>query len=140
MNLLSKSTNLDLYQYAEDNGIIVEHFPLKKNKSLSVHIKDRDFIALDNGIFEGSTEERTHLAHELGHCMTGAFYDVESPLITRRKYEYKAEKWAVLHFVPKIELLYLLKKNAPKWEICEHFGISEQLLNSAYKIYFGVIL
>lgn len=137
MNILNKNTsNLDLYQYAEDNNIIIEHLNLKQNKSLSARIRNRDFIGLDNSILNGSATERTHLAHELGHCATGSFYEIESPLQVRGQYEYRAQKWAVLRLIPKVELLHLLKKNTPKWEIAEHFGISEQLIDTAITYYF----
>ena len=140
MNTLRQNTsNLDLYQYAEDNNIIVEHLDLKQNKSLSARIRNRDFIGLDNSILNGSAVERTHLAHEIGHCATGSFYEVESPLQVRGKYEYKAQKWAVLHLIPKVELLYLLKKNTPKWEISEYFGVTESLVDTAINYYCEVI-
>lgn len=138
MNTSSKNTsNLDLYEYAENNDIVIENLPLKQNKSLSVKILNREFIGIDNSIFSGSATERTHLAHELGHCATGAFYDLETPLQLRRKYEYKAQKWAVLRLIPKVELLHLLKKNVPKWDISDYFNVTESLVDTAIKIYLG---
>lgn len=128
--------NNDLYKIAEDNQIIIERMNLQKNKSLSVRIRNRDFIGLDEDAIENSAEERTHLAHELGHCATGAFYEVGSPLQVRGQAEHRANKWAVLHCVPKQELITLLKQGLQKWELAEHFNVTEDLINTAVTFYF----
>jgi len=128
--------NNDLYEFARKKQIIIERMNLKKNKSLSVRIQNRDFIGLDEETIENSAEERTHLAHELGHCATGAFYEVGSPLQVRGKAEYKANKWAVLRCIPKQDLIKLLKQGFQKWELAEHFNVTEDLVNTAMTYYF----
>lgn len=128
--------NNDLYKIAEEKQIVVERMKLQKNKSLSVRIQNRDFIGLDEETIENSAEERTHLAHELGHCATGAFYEVGSPLQVRGKAEYKANKWAVLRCIPKQDLIKLLKQGFQKWELAEHFNVTEDLVNTAMTYYF----
>ena len=85
---------------------------------------------------QNTADARTHLAHKLGHCMTGAFYNIGADIITRRKAEYKAEKWAVLKCVPKAELSALLKQGYSNYELAEYFGISETLIISAIKFYY----
>ena len=127
--------NTDLYEYAEKKKIIVERVRIQKNKSLSVRIGNRDFIGIDTAI-TNSAEERTHLAHELGHCETGAFYEIHSPLDIREKHEHKAIKWALLHCVPKDELVQLLKKKYTRNEIAEYFGVTEDMIETAYTYYF----
>ena len=128
--------NNDLYEFAREKQIIIERMNLQKNKSLSVRIQNRDFIGLDEETIENSAEERTHLAHELGHCATGAFYEVGSPLQVRGKAEYKANKWAVLRCIPKQDLIKLLKQGFQKWELAEHFNVTEDLVNTAMTYYF----
>lgn len=128
--------NQDLYEYAQQKQIIVERLKIPKNKSLSVRIQNKDFIAIDECAMENSAEERTHLAHELGHCETGAFYEMYSPFEVRGKAEYKANKWAVLKCIPKDELVDLLRKGYQRWELAEHFGVTEKFVETACTYYF----
>lgn len=128
--------NEDLYEYARQKQIIVEQMKIPKNKSLSARIQNKDFIAIDERAMENSAEERTHLAHELGHCVTGSFYEIGSPLQIRGKYEYKANKWAVLKCVPKQELINLLKEGYQNWKLAEHFGVTEDFIKTACTYYF----
>ena len=128
--------NEDLYLYADRNNIVVEHFKIPKNKSLSVRIHNKDFIAIDESAMTNSAEERTHLAHELGHCLTGAFYEIASPLQIRGKAEKKAESWAIKKCVPKQRFIKLLKDGYEVWEIAEYFGVTEDFVKKAYDYYF----
>ncbi len=128
--------NNDLYKIAEDKQIVIERMNLQKNKSLSVRIQNRDFIGLDEDAIENSAVERTHLAHELGHCATGSFYEVGAPLQVRGQHEYRANKWAVLRCVPKQELIALMKQGLQKWELAEYFNVTEDLVNTAITYYF----
>ena len=132
--------NEDLYQIAEDSGITVDNVNLQKNKALSVRLQDRDYIAIGN--MENSAEERTCLAHELGHCETGSFYEVGSPLSVRGKAEHRANKWAMLKCVPKDELKSLLQQGYQFYEIAEHFNVTEMFILKAIEYYFiqGVII
>ena len=127
---------MDLFRLAEEKKIVIEYGKLEKNKSLSVRIGNRDYIGVDKSIAEDSAEERVHLAHEIGHCMTGAFYEIYSPLEIRGQYEHRATKWAILHCVPKDELMRLLRKEYQVDEIAEHFGVTEDMIQTAYTYYF----
>lgn len=128
--------NTDLYEIAAEKNITIERLSLPNNKSLSVRIGNRDFIGIDESAIENSAEERTHLAHEIGHCETGAFYEIYSPLDIREKHEHKATKWAVLHCVPKNDFIRLLKKGYTIDEIAEYFGVTEDMIKTAYTYYF----
>lgn len=128
--------NTDLYELAAKKKITIERLKLPNNKSLSARIGNRDFIGIDESAIENSAEERTHLAHEIGHCETGAFYEIYSPLDLREKHEHKATKWAVLHCVPKSEFVQLLKKGYAIDEIAEYFCVTEDMIKTAYTYYF----
>ncbi len=129
-------TNNDLYSLAESENIAIDLLRLPKNKSLSVSLNGKCYIALDDKVATINSETKVHLAHELGHCITGAFYNVYSPLDLREKHEYRANKWAVNMLVPKKKLIELLKHGIEKWEIAEHFDVTEDFINLALKIYF----
>ena len=128
--------NTDLYMMAEDKKIVIERVKLQKNKSLSARIGNRDFIGIDESAIENSAEERTHLAHEIGHCVTGSFYELYSPLEVRGRHEHRATKWAILHCVPKDQLFILIKQGYKVSEIADHFGVTEDMIRTAYTYYF----
>ena len=128
-------SNLDLYEYAEEHGITVEWMDLQKNKSLSAQIGDRDYIGMDIDIVDGSADERSRLAHEIGHCVTGAYYDKSASRAFRARQEYRADKWAVMYCVPKNKLSGLIKRGYNRYEIAEQFGVTEQMIQKAIYYY-----
>ena len=127
-------TNKDLYEIAQAEKICIDTFPLTKNKSVSVKYGNKYYIAIDT--IKSEAEEKVHLAHELGHCKTDSFYNVYAPLDLREKHEYRANRWAVKKLIPKEELTVLLKNGTAKWDIAEHFGVTESFLNLALIMYF----
>ncbi len=79
-----------------------------------------------------AVEEREHLAHELGHCVTGAFYCRNASDIQRRRAERRAEKWTIKKLVPLNELKRA--RGTPE-EIAELFGVSVEFLAGAVRFY-----
>lgn len=128
--------NSDLFEYAEQSDVIVEYGNLQINKALSMKIGQDMYIGMDKGIASDSAEERTLLAHELGHCATGAFYDISAPRSERRRMEHRAVRWAILRVVPKPELIRLIKEKYTQNEIADIFGVTEELIDTAYTYYF----
>lgn len=126
----------ELFQKAEENNIKVMYFPLHSVKSSSVQYGDACYIGMSTKGVETDALCNTCLAHELGHCMTGAFYDPYSPLNTIGKAEYKANKWAVKELIDKDELMKLLKQKYRVDEIAEYFDVTEDLVRMAYDYYF----
>ncbi len=128
----------ELYTFAEQEGIIIDITSIPKNKSLSVCLDNKFYLAVDESVMENTSDKRVHLAHELGHCVTDSFYNLYAPLDLREKHEYRANKWAVTHLVPKDELVDLLKKGYEKWDLAEHFDVTEEFINLAVYMYFEI--
>lgn len=130
----------ELYIEAEQAGIIVEcgaHLP--KTKSVSLKIDKHMFIGIDDKATRTRAEERVHLAHELGHCMTGAFYSVRSPLNTRSRCERVANSYAIKKLIDEDELRKVIKErdgNISIWELSEHFTVTEDFMRKAVEYYF----
>ena len=102
--------NKDLYALADQLGIVVLSFPLPDCESISLESDDNYYIGIDDMQLDSSKEERVHMAHELGHCVTGSFYNEYSPVDNRGKCESTADRWAVKKLINKDELLKQLKK------------------------------
>lgn len=127
---------MDLFCIAENAEIPIEYFPLPLNKSIAVQSNDEEFIVLDCSLSKDGVETTSHLAHELGHCMTGSFYKVYSPLDIRKKHEYRADKWAVQHLISESDLDEAIAKgNTELWQLAEYFGVTEELMKKAVCYY-----
>ncbi len=124
----------NLYLIAEKNNINICSFGLNKNKSVSAYCNDNYYIGIDDS---SSTlaEVNTCLAHELGHCVTGAFYNMYSECDIREKSEYKANKWAIKKLIPKNELIKLQKNGYSNFDVAEYFSVTQDFLNKAISFY-----
>lgn len=127
----------ELYEMADTNRIEVMWLALPLNGSISVTDSEQYFIGIDPDICENSAEERVHLAHELGHCMTGSFYNIYSNLDIREKHENRATKWAIKRLIPFDELVKCLDDGiVHKWELAEIFNVTEDYVDKAFSLYF----
>lgn len=67
---------VNLYQLAEDHGHAVYWYTDPYLECVSVQDNEGDcHIAINPYRLENLADERYKLAHELGHCETGAFYN-----------------------------------------------------------------
>lgn len=119
----------NLFEIAQKDDIIIEYCNLPKNESISVHTDDVDFILMDNQLITKTSEEKTHLAHEMGHCMTGSFYNVYSTLDIRQKHENRANKWAIENLISKQELDDAVAEGHTEvWDLAEYFDVTESFM------------
>lgn len=123
----------EFYRIAQDAGIPVDHFRLNRREALSVMDWDGQCcIALDPRRLRDEADERTKLAHELGHCMTGSFYNQYSAYDVRQRHENRADKWAISETVPEDALDEAVAAGCTElWELAEFFGIDLDLMRKA---------
>lgn len=130
--------NNDLYAFAEQLGIVVLSFPLPNCESISLENNNNYYIGIDDMQLDSGKEERVHMAHELGHCVTGAFYNEYSLVDNRGKCEETADRWAVKKLIDKDELLKQIKNGMEIWDLAEYFNVTEDFIRKAYHLYFEV--
>lgn len=128
---------LSLYQLAQQQSIPVLRFPLPENGSMSVQCADGScLIGMDKSVQDGGVQERVHLAHELGHCLTGSFYSPYTRIDSRRRHEYRAEKRAVQELVSVEALDDAVAEGCTElWELAERFGVTEEFMKKAVCYY-----
>ena len=130
--------NKDLYALAEQLGIVVLSFSLPECESISLESDDNYYIGIDDMQLDSSKEERVHMAHELGHCVTGSFYKEYSLVDNRGKCEATADRWAVKKLINKDELLRQIKNGMEVWDLAEYFNVTEDFVRKAYHLYFEI--
>jgi hypothetical protein len=125
-----------LYDIARQQNIEVLTFPLRETGSLSVMEGSKCFVGMDQSVLDGSTQERTHLAHELGHCVTGSFYNRYAAIDSRQRHENRANKQAIKWLIPLDALDQAIADGyTTLWELAEYFGVTEELLRKAVCLY-----
>lgn len=116
---------LSLYDLAIDNRIEIDDFPAKNLVSFSIMDSDGDcFIAVNRLKLDSAQTEKLVVAHELGHCMTGSFYNVFTPYDIKKRHENRADKWSIMQLVPKDELNKAIAAGLTEvWQLAEYFDV-----------------
>lgn len=126
-----------LYALANEQNIEVLTFPMEKSGSMSIMDENgRCTIGMDPSVQDGGVRERVHLSHELGHCITGSFYNIHARIDSRRRQENRADKWAVKHLIPVEDLDDAIAGGCTElWELAERFGVTESFIRKAVCYY-----
>ena len=126
-----------LYDFAKQQDIEVLRYPMKENGSMSLMLEDgRCFIGIDKSIQDGGAEERVHVSHELGHCITGSFYNIYAAIDHRQRHENRADKWAIHQLIPVKDLDEAVADGCCEiWDLAERFGVTEQFMRKAVCYY-----
>lgn len=128
MTALSK-----LYRIADQEHIEVDCFDLGKREALSLMDEaGRCYIAIDPFRLLNTQDETMKLAHELGHCLTGSFYNRHATVDCRQKHENTADKWAVNQLITAEALDEAVAQGYTEiWELAEHFDVTEAFMRKA---------
>jgi len=126
-----------LYDFAEQQNIEVIPFPMEKSGSMSIMLEDGScIVGMDASIRDGDTQERVHLGHELGHCVTGSFYNIYAAIDCRQKHENKANKWAIQKLIPVDDLDDAVAEGCHEiWELADRFGVTEEFIRKTLCYY-----
>lgn len=126
-----------LHALASKENIPVVSFPLCATRSMSVMSPDGQcYIGMDDAVCDGGVRERVHLSHELGHCVTGAFYNIYAAVDCRRRHENRADKWAIETLIPLQEFDDAIAGGITElWALAEHFGVTEDFMRKTVCYY-----
>lgn len=126
-----------LYQIADTEGIEVDCFEMRKREAFSLMDGDGQcYIAIDPFRLRSAEDERLKLAHELGHCMTGSFYNVHATVDSRQRHENRADKWAITHLIPVDDLDQAIAEGCTEiWDLADRFGVTEAFMKKAVCYY-----
>ena len=123
-----------LEEIAEEENIPVMETECEKCGSISLLMGENCYIGIDSNSDEREYKER--LAHELGHCVQGAFYNRYSHYDVVSRHEAAADRWAIEELVPPDELEEALAENLDNiYLLAERFDVSEDFMIKACKYY-----
>lgn len=129
-------TVAELFDYADTHGVIIDDtFVLDRVRALSLPLpNDLCVIGLHPSL--RGAAYRAQLAHELGHCATGAFYNERTSVFTRGQCEHRADRWAVYHLLPRDKLIRAMQGGCVEiWQLAEHFDLPDDFIARAIEIY-----
>lgn len=128
---------LSLYELADQQNIEVLQYPMAENGSMSIMLEDGScYIGIDLATRDGSIQERVHLGHELGHCLTGSFYNIHAAIDYRQRHENRADKWAIRFLVPVEDLDEAVADGCTDlWSLADRFGVTEDFIKKAVCYY-----
>lgn len=122
-----------LYQTAAEENIPIIILDSPKSGSMCIQAESgRCYIGMDYGVLPEESVRRVHLAHELGHCCTGSFYNRFAVCDVRQKHENRADKWAVKKLIPVDKLDQAVADGHTElWDLADHFGVTEEFMRKA---------
>ena len=126
-----------LYDLARQENIAVLPFPMEENGSMSIMAEaGRCYIGMDPAVRDGGAQERVHLGHEMGHCLTGSFYNIYAAIDCRQRHENRADKWAIQALIPVDALDDAIADGCCEiWELADRFGVTEDFIRKALCLY-----
>lgn len=93
-------------------------------------------VFCDPKLLRTRTALKECLAHECGHCATGATHTVSSPWDLVEKHEYKANRWAIEHFLPYEALCDAMHSGMTEpWQLADFFDMPQEFIERAVRYY-----
>lgn len=134
--------NIDkIYEKIQDNNIQILHFGLPNVKSISIESNNKYGIFINHKEIEDLDEEFMVATHEYGHCMTCSTHPLHSPLDIISKHEYRADRKAVLDFLPIDKIKSAINFGCRSvYEFSEYLDMPEQFVIKAFRHYSAMEL
>lgn len=129
--------NVELDEIIKDENITVLDTTCPECGSISLMTNDGDcYIGIDDSTEMTSEELLVHKAHEVGHCVNGAFYNKYAKFDVVSKHEHTADKWAIKMLIPEDELIEMCEKGLTEtWELADYFDVTEEFMIKACEFY-----
>ena len=124
----------DLYVQAERLGHTVYYYPFRRVACVAVAGPEGCAIGIDPRQLRSQADERVKLAHELGHCETGAVYGRDGE--NRSRQEERANRWAIERLLPLTQIRQAVRsgdRTVP--ELAERFCVTEDFVEEALRYY-----
>lgn len=128
---------IQVYNQIDNDNIKVFDYKIPfRCPAVTIEIDGNYGIFVDYGQIDTEDDEFMTMAHEWGHCKTGTTHPIGIDDVIIRKHEYKANRQAVLTFLPFNRLLDAFRSGCKfPFEIAEHLELPENFITMALEHY-----
>ena len=124
----------DLYDIASAHDHQIYDIKLQETKSFCVEDSGTCYIALADDLSQCERKEK--LAHEIGHCEYGGFYNIHSRYDVRSRAENRANRWAYINLLPLNEIQQAICNGCSDvWQLADKFSVSPEFMTSCLRFY-----
>lgn len=117
-------------------GAEITEIPLLGLKAVTIRTGEKYGVFLDPNEITTSTERAAIEAHECGHIATATTHTLDAPFDEILRQEYRADRWAVHHFLPVRKLKKaMLDGYVETWQIAELLDYPQSFVERAFVIY-----
>lgn len=122
-----------LYKRAYMEGLEIDNVHMRELRAIAF---PEGWIAIDYRKFDSETELKCILAHEIGHCETGSFYNVYSPYCLKAQCEHQANKRAAMILMPYRDVVEAIRMGyATIEELADYFEVTIEFAKMSMSIY-----
>lgn len=129
MNKWMDTSVCAVYKDLDSMGVDVVDLKLKANTAIAFM---DNFMVFDRSSCKTSAHERTVLAHEVGHYISGAFYLAYSPYQVKEQAEHRAFAASVERYLPAADIAAAMRAGYTEtWQLAEYFDLDEDYIKEA---------
>lgn len=133
---------MDIYDkflhFAGCDGVDVIPYPIAVAPAATLRLHGQYAVFFDPELMRGLplAQRNQVLAHEQGHCATGALHKPSSPYDLIAKHEQTADRWAFEHYLPFDELCAAMRTGLTEpWQLAEWYDFPEAFVRRALAYY-----
>lgn len=128
-----------LFEHLYNNEVDIIVYPMKFCKGASMRQNGCYAVFIDTAQIGTSAELNHVLAHEAGHCSTGALHKLNSPFELVQQHEDRANRWAIENCIPFYKLKNAMQNGVTEcWQLAELFNFPECFICEALDFYKSV--
>ncbi len=125
-----------IYQDVRGLDITLIPYSIGFVDAATIEMDGKYAIFLDFEQFETMADYTAALAHEVGHCATGATHSVSSAFDLIERHEHRANRWSYERYLPFSYLNKLVCRGfSEPWQLAEETGWPESVIRHALHYY-----
>ena len=127
-----------LYNKIIEKNIFLFDYRIPNSKGATIETNKNYGIFIDYYKIDSLQDEFRCVAHEYGHCISGATHKLTSKFDLIEKHEYRADKYAILDLLPEALILEAVSSGCNEsWQIAEYLDMPQDFVEKAIHIYKG---
>ncbi|MEG0167730.1 MAG: hypothetical protein RR867_07885 [Ruthenibacterium sp.] len=122
----------DIYAALDAQQAEIFVYDIGFTSAATIEMNDRYAVFFDPALCRTAAALKLCLAHECGHCATGATHRLASKWDIISRHEYKADRWAIERFLPFDALCDAIQIGyCEAWQLAEYFDVPQIFIEKA---------